>query len=385
MQKVYLVSFADTRLGISACRFKQEAEEMNIFEDIFIYSECSLPLVFKEKFRDKFYVDSKNGEVFHYNTGYSKKLNGLSYSRGFGYWCWKPKVILMALEQIKEGDLLVFLDIGMEFCASKREELIEMLEKTNQKEIVGLQFDEAEKKWQKGDTLAYFDLTNNEEFLNSGQFGSGMIFLKKSKKTFKIISEWMEIFDKHYDFVTDEPSKLPNKKEFVRNSHDQAIWSILIKKYKGASFPRTFYYERADNAHALLVRRNKIYLPSNAKETNFFNNQVLKGGKRGAHNTSHIYTFVNEYQELKARAELKIKERNPKPQNSISRIHSHLAYKLGQALILNSKSLWGYIRMPYVLSYIKEAHKKEIADYQAKIAKNPKLKLPPLESYADYK
>ena len=66
------------------------------------------------------------------------------------------------------------------------------------------------------------------------------------------------------------------------------------------------------------------------------------------------------------------------------RIHSHLAYKLGSAMILNSKSLWGYMRMPYVLSYIKESHRKEIAEYQAKVAKNPKLKLPPLESYTDY-
>ena len=67
------------------------------------------------------------------------------------------------------------------------------------------------------------------------------------------------------------------------------------------------------------------------------------------------------------------------------RIHNHLAYKLGQALILNSKSLWGYIRMPYVLSYIKESHKKEILEYEAKIKKNPSLKLPKLESYPDYK
>ncbi|WP_290880253.1 hypothetical protein [Helicobacter sp.] len=67
------------------------------------------------------------------------------------------------------------------------------------------------------------------------------------------------------------------------------------------------------------------------------------------------------------------------------RIHSHLAYKLGSAMILNSKSLWGYIRMPYVLSYIKESHRIEQQKYQEKIKKNPKLKLPKLESYPDYK
>ncbi|WP_236862245.1 hypothetical protein [Campylobacter vicugnae] len=68
-----------------------------------------------------------------------------------------------------------------------------------------------------------------------------------------------------------------------------------------------------------------------------------------------------------------------------SRIHNQLSYKLGQAMIANSKSIWGYIRMPYVLSYIKDIHKKEQIAYNEQIKANPSLKLPPLESYPDYK
>ena len=67
------------------------------------------------------------------------------------------------------------------------------------------------------------------------------------------------------------------------------------------------------------------------------------------------------------------------------RIHNHLSYKLGKAMIENSKSILGYIRMPYVLSYIKEQHNKEQKQYQEQIKKNPSLKLPKLESYKDYK
>ncbi|WDL75650.1 sugar transferase [Helicobacter winghamensis] len=67
------------------------------------------------------------------------------------------------------------------------------------------------------------------------------------------------------------------------------------------------------------------------------------------------------------------------------RIHNHLSYKLGHAMIENSKSFLGYIRMPYVLSYITEQHNKEQKQYHEKIKKNPKAKLPQLESYPDYK
>ncbi|MCH3687705.1 hypothetical protein [Campylobacter lari] len=67
-----------------------------------------------------------------------------------------------------------------------------------------------------------------------------------------------------------------------------------------------------------------------------------------------------------------------------ARIQNQLSYKLGQAMIINSKSFLGYIRMPFVLSYIKDKHKQEQKIYQEKIKKDPSLKLPPLEDYPDY-
>ncbi|MFG5136083.1 hypothetical protein [Campylobacter lari] len=69
---------------------------------------------------------------------------------------------------------------------------------------------------------------------------------------------------------------------------------------------------------------------------------------------------------------------------ALSRIQNQLSYKLGQAMIVNSKSILGYIRMPFVLSYIKDKHKQEQKIYQEKIKKDPSLKLPPLEDYPDY-
>ncbi|EAJ4275697.1 hypothetical protein B7M67_08635 [Campylobacter coli] len=68
-----------------------------------------------------------------------------------------------------------------------------------------------------------------------------------------------------------------------------------------------------------------------------------------------------------------------------SRIQNHLSYKLGQAMIVNSKSFLGYLIMPMALLSIMISHKQEQKIYQEKIKKNPSLKLPPLESYPDYK
>ncbi|ENU8450400.1 hypothetical protein ACE25P_000933 [Campylobacter coli] len=67
------------------------------------------------------------------------------------------------------------------------------------------------------------------------------------------------------------------------------------------------------------------------------------------------------------------------------RIQNQLSYKLGQAMIVNSKSFLGYLIMPMALLSIMISHKQEQKIYQEKIKKDPSLKLPPLESYPDYK
>ncbi|AJD01205.1 O-fucosyltransferase family protein [Campylobacter lari] len=67
-----------------------------------------------------------------------------------------------------------------------------------------------------------------------------------------------------------------------------------------------------------------------------------------------------------------------------TRIQNQLSYKLGQAMIVHSKSLLGYLMMPIVLLSIIISHKQEQKIYQEKIKKDPSLKLPPLEDYPDY-
>jgi len=44
----------------------------------------------------------------------------LSVKRGAGWWCWKPEVILRALEQIEAQDILIYIDSGWTFKRSVR-------------------------------------------------------------------------------------------------------------------------------------------------------------------------------------------------------------------------------------------------------------------------
>ncbi len=67
-----------------------------------------------------------------------------------------------------------------------------------------------------------------------------------------------------------------------------------------------------------------------------------------------------------------------------TRIQNQLSYKLGQALIINSKSVLGFLFLPFIVLSIIISHRQEQKAYKIKIKKNPKLALPRLEAYPDY-
>ncbi|EAJ5144592.1 glycosyltransferase family 2 protein, partial [Campylobacter jejuni] len=50
----------------------------------------------------------------------------------------------------------------------------------------------------------------------------------------------------------------------------------------------------------------------------------------------------------------------------------------------NSKSVLGYLSLPFIILSIVISHKQEQKAYKFKVKKNPNLALPPLETYPDY-
>ncbi|EPN6865885.1 hypothetical protein ACYQYN_001304 [Campylobacter jejuni] len=95
-------------------------------------------------------------------------------------------------------------------------------------------------------------------------------------------------------------------------------------------------------------------------------NQELRNQTNQIHNLNKTLNFQNNYGKAKIR------------------IQNQLSYKLGQALIINSKSVLGFISLPFIILSIVISHKQEQKAYKFKIKKNPNLALPPLSSYDDY-
>lgn len=175
-----------------------------------------------------------------------------------------------------------------------------------------------------------------------------------------------------------------SKHEIFSNYYNEKTYNIIAELYKEdfALFDydleyKESIYKNLDVQFLLSMYKEKLFLKNKEieklrlsqfkknKEINSQNN-IISQQTNQIHNLNKTLNFQNHYGTAKAR------------------IQNQLSYKLGQALIINSKSVLGYLSLPFIILSIVISHKQEQKAYKFKIKKNPNLALPPLVAYPDY-
>ena len=220
MRTAWFVTFADSRMKQPLRRIRRQAEAMGFSPDrILAMTERDLDQGFKEKMAG------------HLVKG----------TRGFGYWCWRPNVVLQALRKMGEGEMLLYADAGCHLNIHGLPRLREYLKMVDESEILAFQgrsllgtakYDPLHHfnhigQWTKGDVLDYFGVRENTEVLNSGQYSGGVFLVKKTKRTMAFYERYQAIAENHFSFVDDSPSAAPNLPGFVEHRHDQAVFTLL--------------------------------------------------------------------------------------------------------------------------------------------------------------
>ncbi len=208
------------------------------------------------------------------------------------------------------------------------------------------------------------------------------LFPKKDLTNYKENYELKEMKPEYWDRIAEFIADIVKTKNQAIQNKDNQIISTNNEKQKlidEKSNLQTQINQLQNTLNTLPIKKQQLEI-SNLE-------QDLINKKLNAKETNQNI-LIKELEIKKLEQELNINQAFsyiPKEQSAKQRVHDHLSYKLGQAMIVNSKSILGYIRMPFVLSYIHDKHKQEQKIYQEKIKKDPSLKLPPLESYPDYK
>lgn len=176
---------------------------------------------------------------------------------------------------------------------------------------------------------------------------------------------------------------IDNNYQYVKNVYEKLEKLSLNPVHKRSIFSKDIEREIIDlfyliEANSLLRKKNDFLLEfifgmQEDIERLYHDNQSLNQSKTALKNQ------LNETQSQISLLSFHVKYGTAK-----SRIRDQLSYKLGQAMIVNSKSIFGCLLMPIVLLSIVVAHRQSKKIYQEKIKKDPSLKLPSIERYPDY-
>lgn len=237
VNKIYLVSFADSRMSPTLKRLEKQAKDSCFFEDVFLYDESLFSDSFREQFSDKLILGS----------------------RGYGYWVWKPYVILEVLRKIPDGSILLYIDAGCHINAEGKE-IFDFLVKRVSISPSGLLVSVLgesclERYYTKGDLLDFFNVRGNKNIVDTPQRQGGIIFMRKSSENIKLLEEWMSVFVSNFDLIDDSPSISLNLAGFIENRHDQSVLSILTKLIDTELFPVELLSENV--SHPIWALRDK--------------------------------------------------------------------------------------------------------------------------------
>lgn len=207
------VSFGDsTQFKESLERIAHEANEMQMFEYVVTLNEHDLPNIDPEFWKSHKAFIARN-------------------KRGFGYWIWKPLVILHVMKKYPDR-IIVYADSGCKLVPSGRRRMKDYFDTLAKNPDAILQptvLDFPEKSWTKADLFEA--LNGNDKYItDTQQIAATAVLLRASRRNIEFIQEWLDtVVSNNYHLVDDTPSVAPNDETFKEHRHDQSVFSVLLK------------------------------------------------------------------------------------------------------------------------------------------------------------
>jgi len=152
----------------------------------------------------------------------------LEAPRGAGYWLWKPYFIEHVLGLLREEDVLIYADCGVQVVADLAP-LIDLC-RSGDGVVLFACHGHQNSTWTKRDC---FILTGCDDpsYHEAEQVCGGYLVLRRSKRAIEIVQRWLHCCQNPL-ILTDRPNACgkPNLPGFRDHRHDQAVLSLLAQQ-----------------------------------------------------------------------------------------------------------------------------------------------------------
>ncbi|MBQ6073410.1 MAG: hypothetical protein IJK90_05810 [Bacteroidales bacterium] len=234
MKKVF-IAYADAALAYSLKRIGRQARRIRVFDEVRLYTPADLP------------EDLKAHPL-------------MQYSRGGGYWIWKPWLIRKTLQEHAQGDIVVYADAGS--TLRKSPEWDKLFGLMADYDTLCFQYAESVpefarwgnssthiKYWTKKNTLAFLDgYFHDNAYRDNCKIMGGLLFMKNKENS--LLRQWLDISLNHPELIIDPNPEEEKDQEpgFAYHKHEQSIITALAYYDKTVCMlPETYEEYRPDS------------------------------------------------------------------------------------------------------------------------------------------
>ncbi len=259
--KVHLATFYSPDLKRSAERFKHQAEQMGIYDEINLFTFNNLNEDFKV---------------------YVNKLLKAGKKKGYGYWVWQTYIHKVVLSKINNGDIYHWCDLGCHFNINGKKRLHDYINivSNDKKGFLGFEYKNLniekyknftfpsylEYQYTKEDLFKFFNVQDKENITQTPQIWGGSFFVKKCLISKSIMNKHYDITRNRFDLIDDDKNKFIKKPRpgFISHRHSQSVLSILVK-LENCDFLSAYESEWALNEKGYRTLDHLINFPIIAK------------------------------------------------------------------------------------------------------------------------
>ncbi|NBU71451.1 MAG: hypothetical protein EBS53_08390 [Bacteroidetes bacterium] len=171
------------------------------------------------------------------SAGFQEVIPEISLKeRGAGFWSWKPFIIQKRLNEVPEGDVVLYCDVGriypFKLLDQSVEPFVNWMLSHGQEIMPGIEipWDGPISQWTKRDALVALDM-DREEILEATPIQASFSIWRAGSKSRDFAAKWMGLCSQR-KLISDDPSicKLGEHPGFQENRHDQALLSLLCMK-----------------------------------------------------------------------------------------------------------------------------------------------------------
>lgn len=209
MTKINFLTFANTTF-MNTDRIAEEAKSFNIFDKIIQLNETNI-----QEFINKHQTFINNNPA------------------GYGYYIWKPKIILDTLLHMNDNDILVYCDAGVHLNSNGMERFNYYLDKLNNAEMVVFSTNNQYKikSFVKMDAIMNYYPEFNDLHLDKNACYAGLMILKKSNNVINLISDWLHLCENYNLLDTNKSIYYNEASYFCGNDKDNGLFNLCLLKY----------------------------------------------------------------------------------------------------------------------------------------------------------